>query len=114
MASSQMEERRKNRPPAVDDLFSSAENNDPAKCARRLLDTISITGHIATALHELTERYGSLLPRVAVDELEALTKAATFVHGHGFRQVTKVSVVKNLIPAYNTLEYTEVEAFTNS
>ena len=84
-------------------LYTST-NNDPAKHARRLLDTISVSGHIATALSEFVSAYNEMLPQCAVKDLEILVKGIRSVHDHASQQTSKVSVVSDLLAVYRKIQ----------
>ena len=55
-------------PNIVGPIFSGA-NNDAAKYARCLLDTISVSKQISIALGELWEKHADKLPIYAADDL---------------------------------------------
>ena len=61
------------------------KNNDPAKHARRLSDTLSVKGYIADALSEVMAKYNDNLPQCAVRDLEVLVKATRSVQDHAFQ-----------------------------
>ena len=82
----------------------TSQNNDAAKNARRLLDTLSICESVSLALCELLVRYGDKLPKCAVEDFTMLADASRWIHSVGMQQVTKVSVVKGLLPAYRHVQ----------
>ena len=96
---------KKSQPlPAVIGLVFSEANNDAAKYARRLLDTIAISGHIFTALRELMEKYGENLPKCAVADIHRLADASQCIYVIKRNQTTKVSIAKGLLAAYHCVQ----------
>ena len=68
----------------VTPIFGGSQNNDKAKYSRRLLDTISINGDIAAALHEFADKYADRLPMCAVKDLRDIADASFCIHNHAF------------------------------
>ena len=95
-------------PDTIGPLFSD-ENTDPAKFARRLLDTIAICDNISTALSEFIEKYADRLPKCAVAKLQLLADASKCIHVVGMQQTTNVSIVKGLLPAYKEVRQMKEE-----
>jgi len=99
--------RKPNQPPdgieGIGPLFSG-DNNDPAKSARRLLDTIAICNNTASALSEFIQKYEDRLPKCAVANLQIIAEASKCIHLVGRQQTTKVSIVKSLLPAYQEVQ----------
>ena len=95
-------------PERIGPLFS-AQNNDAAKNARRLLDTITICESVSLALCELVLKYRDRLPKCAVDDFETLADASRCIHEVGRQQITAVSIVKGLLPAYRHVKLMEKE-----
>ena len=104
--------RKPNQPPdgieGIGPLFSG-DNNDPAKSARRLLDTIAICNNIASALSEFIQKYEDRLPKCAVANLQIIAEASKCIHLVGRQQTTKVSIVKSLLPAYQEVQRMQLE-----
>ena len=58
-------------------LFSDeSNNNDAAKDARRLFDTIAVCENISVALSEFVDKYAQRLPKCAVRDIRLLSEGA--------------------------------------
>ena len=91
-------------------LFSDeSNNNDAAKDARRLFDTIAVCENISAALSEFVDKYAQRLPKCAVRDIRLLSEGARCVHWVGMKQAANVSVLNGLLEAYHQVRKLRAE-----
>ena len=82
-------------------LPQKALGTDAAKEGGRLLDIISVTDYVGTALLEFVEQRKDILPLAAVKDLGVLIEALDCVYREGRRQTSKVSTVGYIVEAHD-------------
>jgi len=93
---------------ANENRVGKAKTN-PAKEAERLLDIISMSKHISTALSELKLKNDSILPKSDLNHLSLLIEALDNLHDRGRKQTARVSVMSYLLRAYDMRKVAERE-----
>ena len=86
---------------AAQPISEKSLGTDAAKEGGRLLEIISVAGYVGTALLEFKRKRESELPQCAVDDLNVLIEALNCVHDKGRKQISKVSTIGYLVPAYD-------------
>lgn len=89
---------------------------DAAKDAERLLDIMSLTKVVATALDEFREKHGKRQTKGALADLQLISSSLRRICDDGTKQVAKVSQVPYLLKSYNmnkAAERREAEVYTN-